>query len=297
MTDAPLDRASALADAYRHAAAIARSHARDEWLAALYAPAAGRDALFALTAFDHEIRGALLRARDPRLAEIRLAWWREAVLGNREGEAAGSPTALAMRGAIAAFSLPARPVEAMLDARLEEIAPERRLTLAEFEDRYAAGSEGARLELATRIAVGGPDLDTAEARGPAGAAIALARLLADLSTREGASAKLFPADVAERHGASLADLVGARATPGVVGAAAEIRALARTRLAEAETRLLSSPAPIRPAFASLATLRLVLDGLEHAAARPFDPPQAASAFRRQWAIWRWARRFRLRVTD
>lgn len=297
MSDAPADRANALADAFRHCASIARQHARDEWLAALYAPAASRDALFALVAFDREIRQARLRAREPRLAEIRLAWWREAVLGDRAAEAAGSPTALAMRGAIEAFALPPGPLEAMLDARLEEIAPERRLTLAEFEHRYAADSEGARLDLALRIAAGGSDLDAAEAHGPAGSAIALTRLLADLCTSEGASAKLFPADVAERHGASLADLAGGRATPGVVAAAAEIRALARARLADAETRLMSSPAPIRPAFVSLATLWLDLDGFERAAARPFDPPQAASAFRRQWAIWRWARRFRLRVTD
>ena len=37
---------------------------------------------------------------------MRLAWQREAALGARDTEAAGSPVALAMRTTIAAFALP-----------------------------------------------------------------------------------------------------------------------------------------------------------------------------------------------
>jgi 15-cis-phytoene synthase len=282
--------AETLAEAFKHCAALARANARDQWLAALFAPARSRNALFALASFDHEIRQARLRARDSSLAAMRLAWWREAALGRREAEAAGSPVALALRVAIDTFALPPETIEAMLDARLTELAPPERYTLADFE-RYANESEGARLRLASRIAAGGQDLDSREAHAPAGMATALTRMLAGVSSHAGAWPALFPADVAERHGAERADFEARRASPGVVAAFAELRALARERLGEAERRLKASPSPILPAFVPLGALRLDLDRLARRAARPFDPPGEASALRRQWAIWRWARRF------
>jgi phytoene synthase len=278
--------AGTLAEAFKHCAALARKNARDQWLGALYAPAGSRDALFALACFDHEIRLARLRARDPNLAALRLAWWREAALGAGDPGAGGSPAALALRAAIAAFALPGEAIEAMLDARLTEIAPPVDFTLAAFAI-YAAESEGARLRLASRIAAGARDLDDAEASAPAGLALGLARMLAGLSS----GATLFPADVAKRHGATRADFDAMRASAGVVAASAELRGLARERLAEAERRLKASPPQILPAFVPLATLRLDLDRLERNAQRPFDPPAEVSALRRQWAIWRWARKF------
>ena len=248
-----------------------------------------RDALLALACFDYEIRQAPLRARDPNLAAIRLAWWRDVVRAERDAEAAGSPVALALRSAIDAFALPRDRLEAMLDARLQEIAPQDDFNLMAFE-AYAGESEGARLRLASQIAAGGGDLDSGEAHAPAGLALALTRMLMALPIRAGAAPTLFPVDVASRHGANLQDFDARRASAGVLRAIAEMRALARQKLAEAEGRLKSSPPAILPAFVPLGALRLDLDRLERNAARPFEPAGEASPLRRQWAIWRWARR-------
>jgi len=280
--------ATRLSEAFRHCAAIARESARDQWLGALFAPARSRDGLLALACFDHEIRQAKFRARDANLAAIRLAWWREAALGARD--AGGSPAALAFGATIDAFALPPEAIEAMLDARLTEIAPPLPFTLSEFE-RYAGESEGARLRLAARIASGGPDLDAARAHEPAGAALALVGMLAALPARAGAAPTLFPVDVVERHGGAAGDLDGRRGAEAVVAAVADLIALARDRLLEAERRLKASPAAILPAFVPLGALRLDLDRLALNATRPFEPFVAASALRRQWAIWRWTRRF------
>jgi len=290
VTDPAPSGAEAQAEAFKHCAALARANARDQWLAALFAPAGSRDALFALACFDHEIRQARLRAREPNLAAMRLAWWREAALGRRDAEAAGSPVALAFRAAVDAFALPAEPIEAMLDARLTELAPPDRLSLADFE-RYAAESDGARLRLASRIAAGGRDLDAQAAHEPSGMALALTRMLQGLPSGAGGGRSLFPVDVADRHAALRADFDARNASAGVIAAAAELRSLARASLDEAERRLKTSPAPILPAFVPLGALRLDLDRLERNATRPFEPPGEASALRRQWAIWRWARRF------
>ena len=60
----------------------------------------------------------------PISTAIRLAWWREVIAGERQAEAAGNPVALALRAAIDAYALPQAWLEAMLDARLQAIAPQ-----------------------------------------------------------------------------------------------------------------------------------------------------------------------------
>ena len=279
-----------LADATEHCAALARAHARDQWLGALYASAGARGPLFALASFDHEIRHALKRARDPNPMAIRLAWWREVISGERQAEAAGNPVALALRAAIEAHALPRAWLEAMLDARLQEIAPQDDFNLAAFH-AFADESEGARLRLASRIAAGGQDLDPAEAHAPAGVALALTRLLKELPFRAGSAPMLVPIDVAARHGASAVEFDARRADPAVIAACAELRGLARDELAEAERRLKTSAPAILPAFIPLAPLRLDLDRLDRNPAHPFDPAGEVSPLRRQWAIWRWAQQF------
>jgi phytoene synthase len=280
--------AGPLADANEHCAALARAHARDQWLGALYADAEARGALFALASFDCEIRRALKRARDPNLAAMRLAWWREAISGERQAEAGGNPVALALRAAIDAYVLPQAWLEAMLDARLQEIAPQEDFNLMAFR-AFADESEGARLRLASRIAAGGQDLDPTDAHAPAGMALAVTRLLKELPFKAGSAPTLIPTDVAARHGVSVADFDARRATPPVIAGCAELRALARDELDEAERLLKSSAPEILPAFIPLSPLRLDLDRLERNSDRPFDAVSEASPLRRQWAIWRWAR--------
>ncbi len=281
--------ADALAEAHKYCATLAREQARDQWLGSLYAGEGARAGLLALACFDYEIRQAPFRARDPGLAAIRLAWWRGIVNAERDGEAAASPVALALRAAFEAFALPRAWAEAMLDARLQEIAPQEDFNLIAFE-AYAEESEGARLRLASQIAAGGSDRDAARAHAPAGFALALTRMLAALPFRAGAAPTLFPADVAARHGASGQDFDARRASAGVVDAAAELRALAREKLDDAERRLATSPRAILPAFIPLGALRLDLARLARNASRPFEPAGESSPLGRQWAIWRWARR-------
>jgi 15-cis-phytoene synthase len=288
VTARPPPGADPLADAYEHCAALARAHARDQWLGALYARADARGALFALASFDYEIRHALKRARDPNLAAMRLAWWREVISGERQAEAAGNPVALALRAAIDAYALPKAWLGAMLDARLQEIAPQEDFNLTAFR-AFADESEGARLRSASRIAAGGQDLDPADAHAPAGMALALIRLLKELPFKSGSAPTLIPTDVADRHSVGVGDFDARRVSPGVLAACAELRGLAGDELTEAERRLKNSSPEILPAFIPLAPLRLDLDRLDRNADRPFDALGEVSPLRRQWAIWQWAR--------
>jgi phytoene synthase len=54
-----------------------KSRDRERWLSILWASADARPALIALHAHDLEQQRVVAEAREPMLAEIRLAWWRE----------------------------------------------------------------------------------------------------------------------------------------------------------------------------------------------------------------------------
>ena len=59
--------------------ALVRRHDPDRFLTALLAPAAHRDTLLLLYAFNHELARAREAAREPMMALIRLQCWREVV--------------------------------------------------------------------------------------------------------------------------------------------------------------------------------------------------------------------------
>ncbi len=89
--DSPLGSRAAVIEA-------AQSGAYDRYAAALLAPQPARDALIALAAFSAELaRIAPSTQREPRMGEIRLQWWREALEG--DAQATGHPVADALKEA------------------------------------------------------------------------------------------------------------------------------------------------------------------------------------------------------
>ena len=60
-------------------------------LALAYAPASVRRAMAALWALDEQLGAALVTAREPMLAELRLAWWREALSTLGQGHRPADP--------------------------------------------------------------------------------------------------------------------------------------------------------------------------------------------------------------
>ncbi len=97
----------------------------DRWLASRFADRAGRRRLVALYAFADEIARAAWVTSEPMIAEIRLAWWREAVAemygGHRVRE---HPIAQAMVEAFAEAGGPSptqAQLETLIDARLAEM--------------------------------------------------------------------------------------------------------------------------------------------------------------------------------
>src|SRR6476659_7041720 len=81
------ERRSTDADRLSPVAALVRRHDRDRFQTVLFAPAARREALFALYAFNYEIARVRESVTEPTLGRIRLQWWRENIAAAFEGGA------------------------------------------------------------------------------------------------------------------------------------------------------------------------------------------------------------------
>ncbi len=105
-----------------YCAALARSDDRDRYLAAQFAPPSPRARLMALLAVDVEIARVARAAREPLLAEMRLKWWRDAVLAALGGVAPAQPALAAFARAAAESGLSAdalaEPFDRLIAARV-----------------------------------------------------------------------------------------------------------------------------------------------------------------------------------
>ena len=131
--------------------ALVRSGDQDRYWSALLAPDRVRADLLALYAFNLEIARIPEQVREPRLGEIRLQWWQDALAAALAGEAADHPVLAALAAAATAHGLPAAPLEGMIDARSFDLADEPMADLAALL-AYLDATAGAVFRLGARIA-------------------------------------------------------------------------------------------------------------------------------------------------
>ena len=105
--------------------AVVRRGDPDRWLATRFiADRQARADVVALYAFDHQLARARRVASNPLVAEMRLAWWREAVEEIWKGGAVRAhPVAQALAAARTRRDLPRAPLEGMIDARIDTLEP------------------------------------------------------------------------------------------------------------------------------------------------------------------------------
>lgn len=170
----------------------ARTYAYDRYLSALLAPPAARDDLIVLAAYLGEIRRIPLVAHDAAIGEIRLQWWRDALLSDA---ASGHPVADAVLDLKRRRSLSADLVAAPLEGTSRElyedgIRDSRELAL------YCDETEGAALRLSLSVLGGEGDRGAGRLVDPAGRALALTRLALDLPQHLALGRQVVPADYA-----------------------------------------------------------------------------------------------------
>ena len=271
---------------FEHCAALVREADRDRYLATLFAPAAQRDALFALYAFNVEIARVRDLAREPMPGEIRLQWWREAISGEREGEAAAHPVAAALRETLARHGFVATPLLELIDAHGFDLYDEPMATVADLE-LYAIRTQSPLFAMAAEILKPGGvprELFTLDAS----IVSSIAGILRNFGRHTARRQLYVPAEILDRHQVRTADIFSERVSAPLLAALAEMGEIARRHLAAAQVKLAAAAPKILPAFLPVALAGPQLRRMERAGYRPFALDQI-SPWRRQWLLWRAAR--------
>ncbi|HEY6254666.1 MAG TPA: squalene/phytoene synthase family protein [Xanthobacteraceae bacterium] len=271
-----------------HCEALVRAADKERYLAALFAPAACRGALYALLAFNVEIARVREVIREPLAGEIRLQWWSDAIAGNGAGDVQSNPVAGALLAAVAQHRLPRELLIGLIGAHRFDLYNEPMGTLAEF-DEYGRATVTALTGLSAHILGEGGAPGLGELAFHAGLAHAIAGLLHAFPIHAARGQLYLPIEVLDRHGARREDIAERRATGELRAALGEMRVKARAHLAQAGRLADDMPAALLPALLPVALARAVLDRMEGGDYDPFAPAEVPQ-WRKQWRLWRAARR-------
>jgi 15-cis-phytoene synthase len=274
---------------YRFCRKLVREHDKDRYLAGLLAPSAARKHLFALYAFNYEIARIRELVHEPMPGELRLQWWRDALVGQARGDVERHPAASAIVATIDKFSLPRAQCLELIDARTFDLYDDAMPNMAQFEI-YCDSTAGALFRLAVTLLAGRELQGIAEPLQHAGRAYAITGLLRAFALHASRGQVYLPLDVLARHGVAREDIVSGKGATSLPAALAEIRALARGHYQEASRRMASLPREGLPALLPLELVPLYLDRMEEPDYDPFKTPVELPQWRRQWRLWRAARR-------
>ena len=246
------ERRSTDADRLSPVAALVRRHDPDRFQTVLFAPAARREALFALYAFNYEIARVRESVTQPMLGQIRLQWWRENIAAAFTGNAIRHhPVVEPLAAAVREFGLTRDHFDRLIDARETDLADEPQASLAAVED-YAESTSAGLVYLALEV-LGAHNSAAAEAAHHIGIAYAIAGLLRLLPFR---ARRIIPADIPLQK--------------GVI----ELSAAASRHLVAARGHRNAIPHSALPALLPAIIAQRSLTRLKRAGYNPFDPALA-----------------------
>ena len=271
-------------DAFGHCERLVREHDKDRFLATLFAPAARRAPLFALYAFDLEIRGIRDRARAPMPGEIRLQWWREVVSGERSSEAASHPVAAALTETMARFALPRERIAALIEAHAFDLYDD---PMPGFDVLEAYLRATCATIFGSAALICGAAAEHAAER--AGIACGLTMLLRGFALN--ASRRQLFVTLEALEGTTPEDIFAGQGSPWLINALGMLRTRAREHLVAFEAELPRVPVAALPALLPAALVPGYLSVMERRDYDPFHSAIELPQWRRQWVLWRAARRY------
>jgi phytoene synthase len=248
-----------------------RVHDADRFYAALFAPADRREGLFALLAFHHEIARVREIVSEPRLGEIRLEWWREALSEIAAGgPVRAHPVAQALAAAYTAHPFALEHLRALIDARAFDLGDEPMRDLGALEAYAKATGGGLHRAMAEVL---GANEEGAFAAECAGTAWALTGILRALPIHFARQQCYLPADRLALHHVALAQSHGQTPSAGLAAVIAEVATLADQHRARASLMRWGEG---RPAVLPIALIPAYLHRISRAAHSP-PPAQTAIA--------------------
>jgi 15-cis-phytoene synthase len=234
---------------------IVRQQNRPRYIATLFAPDHLREHLFALYAFDAEIRRIPFLVSEPQIGEIRLQWWLDTIDAIYAGSTLDHPIAIALSAAIKQGHLPKQPLCNLIEAHTRDLYADPMPSLNDLEG-YLGETNSAVIQMAAQILLAGKGQGLENAAGLLGVAQGIADLLVQQPHSPHGGTHLLPQDV---------DLI----------------AHAGKRLGEAEQhRPVQGHVAFLPAAPTAARLRKLTSK---------GPGHDISPLRSQWIIWRKSR--------
>jgi phytoene synthase len=272
-----------MARAVEEAVRIVREADRDRYLSVLFAPEEKRPALFALYAFNVEIARVRDLVHEPLPGEIRLQWWRDAILGDTP--AAGHPVAEALIRTIRAYELPPASFDNMIEARLFDLYDDPMPSRNDLEG-YCGETASALIQLAALVLDRDAALATAEIAGHAGCAQAIAGLLRSLPIHLSRGQCYVPRDILSAAGTTPEAFVAEKGGAAAARAVAAMVALGRDHFAKFEAGARNLPAVLRPAYLPAGLAGAYLDRVERLGARAMSEHRDIGTLARYWILFR-----------
>jgi phytoene synthase len=273
---------------YAYCEGLLRREDRDRWLASLFVPREPRRHIRALYGFSLEIARVREIVSEPLLGEIRLQWWRDALEG--AGEAKANPVAAALLDTIARFDLPKAPLLELISAQAAGLYGDTIESINALE-AYTGATCSNLLRLAALILDGEEAPASHDAALQAGIAYGITGLIRALPWHRARGQVFVPAGILQAHGANRDDFAAGHASPAVLAALADLRALAREHLDIFYARLHGLPEKSLPAFLPVCLCEPYLRLMERPGYDPFKTVIELPQWRRQWILWRAARRW------
>lgn len=261
----------------------------DRYLALLLMPAAVRDDLLVLFLFNAEIAAVRDRVREPLPGEMRLQWWRDMVSGNRQEEAQAHPVASLLLEVIKRRSLPVEPLIAMCDARIFDLYDDPMPDRTSYEG-YAGETASALLQMSAFLLDPTAASHTSTASGHAGVAQAVAGHLMLLPISQARGQVFIPGDLLSATGLSRDSFLAGAEQDRTASAIRAFVGFGREHLGKARAALADVPATVKPAYLPVALVEAVLDRAEKKASECLSETVRLPQWRRQWQLWRAARR-------
>ncbi len=261
---------------------------RERYLCLLFASEPARSRLLALYAFNLEVSKIRETVSEPLLGQIRLQWWRDALVEFGRGMVRAHPVTEALSAALR--ESPVRPalLERLLVAREADLDDALPPTLAAMEE-YAAGTSGGLQQAALDVlgAAGDAADQSASDIGTAWALIGLLRAVPFQARRR----RLFlPAELLAREGVELDPVFEGHPGPGLRAVARAIDSRAGEYLHAARQRRRDASRAALPTLLPAVLADIHRRRLAKAAFDVFAPeltcPVSFDALRLAIAAWR-----------
>jgi phytoene synthase len=221
---------------------------------------------------------------------MRLRWWMDALeaSGGTSGGARAHPVADALLDAIERHNLSREDLLDLIEAHVFDLYDDSMDQLADVE-AYCSRTSARPMRLSAQILSGSAHVGRGEAFEHAGIALGLTRLLREMPKQAAAGQMFAPKTLLARCGAQEEDMRRGVATPAVRSVLSELRNCARAHYNAAQSSAREAGAA-RAALLPAALVPAYLEPMERPGYEPFHEASPPAQWRRQWRLWRAARR-------